>query len=156
MRSVSDNEDEYTKMLIRQQLDERLKEFEDNMQSMIETAQQAAQVSSTPDQGALSEEVLEKLEEKCQALQTDIDTKILQLHTKMKILNMMVTAKRGSPDKRMDDDNYTQFSDSLRQKIEAHGDERSKNLLEKLLRQLAKGGGQNREEVIKQLEQLNQ
>ena len=37
MKSMSEDNDEYTRMLVRQQLDERLKEFEEQMQKMMET-----------------------------------------------------------------------------------------------------------------------
>ena len=40
---------------------------------------------------------------------------------------MMLSAKKQGTEKKKDDDpNYPQFSDSLRKKIEAQGDERSK------------------------------
>lgn len=72
-------------------------------------------------------------------------------------MNMMLSAKgKGSEKKKDDDPTYYQFSDSLRKKIEDQGDERSKNLLEKLLKQLSKSGGSNNEETLRQLDLLNQ
>lgn len=55
--------------------------------------------------------------------------------------------------KKDEDPNYGQFSSSLKNKIEKSGDEKSKSLLNKLLKQLKKGESNN-EEVIKQLELL--
>lgn len=36
MKSISENDDEYTKMLIRQQMDEKFKQFEEQIQQMME------------------------------------------------------------------------------------------------------------------------
>ena len=41
-------------------------------------------------------------------MQADFESKIVLLNTRLKIINMMLTAKKGSPEKRADDDpNYS-------------------------------------------------
>ena len=70
---------------------------------------------------------------------------------------MLISAKKNTPDKSIGDDpHYPPFADSLRRKIEEKGDERSRNLFNKLLKQLSKSPKGNKDDVLKQLEQLNQ
>lgn len=103
----------------------------------------------------IDENMMKELEARIEAVQTELEKKLIQVTTKLKIMNLMVSSHRDKKEakKKDDDPNYGQFSSSLRHKIESAGDEKSKNLLDKLLKQLARSGA-NKEEVIQQLELL--
>ena len=63
---------------------------------------------------------------------------------------MLISAKKNTPDKSIGDDpHYPPFADSLRRKIEEKGDERSRNLFNKLLKQLSKSPKGNKDDVLK-------
>lgn len=153
IRTASEADDEYTKMIVRQALDERLKDFEENMQKMMDA--QAASAAMVPDPVPVDEDIMKALEARIEAVQLELEQKLVHVTTKLKIMNLMVSSHRDKKEakKKDDDPNYDQFSSSLRSKIESAGDEKSKNLLEKLLKQLARSGANN-EEVIQQLELL--
>ena len=71
---------------------------------------------------------IDALEARIEAVQLELEQKLVQVTTKLKIMNLMVSSHRDKKEakKKDDDPNYGQFSSSLRHKIESAGDEKSK------------------------------
>ena len=129
-------DDEYTKMIVRQALDDRLKDFEENMQKMMDA--QAANQVMMQEPAAVDENLMKELEARIEAVRLDLEKKVVEVVSKVKIMSLMISSQKEKKDfkKKDDDPHYGQFASGLKHKIEKAGDEKSKILLNKLLKQL--------------------